>query len=58
MAEERNQRPLYEGARPEGERRGVDRRKSGRRKSDKFKSLLKALVLVIVTVALVKFFKL
>jgi len=57
MAEERNQRPLYEGPKPTGERRSVDRRKSGRRKSDKIKTLFKALVLVIITVALVKFFK-
>jgi len=57
MAHERNQRQLYEGPKPAGERRSVDRRKSGRRKTDKVKTFFKALVLVIITVALVKFFK-
>lgn len=61
MAEERNQRNLFEGQGPTQDRRVGDRRKNGRRKSDKpskLVELLKALVVVVVTVAFVKLFDL
>ena len=61
MAEERNQRELFEGQKPVQDRRVGDRRKNGRRKSDKpskLVELLKALVVVVITVAFVKLFDL
>lgn len=57
MAHERNQRPIFEGERNADRRQG-DRRKSPRRKSDRVWSFIKALLIVILTVAVMRIFKL
>jgi len=51
---ERNEKPLFEGQ----NRRTADRRQAERRKSAKFKTILKYIVIIVVTTLIIKVFKL
>lgn len=52
---ERNERPLYEGNKQAY--RGADRRKTIRRKSDRVKHYLKYFLVIVLTIVVVKLFK-